>query len=83
MGDETHVRLVDAHAEGHRGDDDHAVVAQKPRLMGRPLFSRQAGVVGQRVVAFAAQEFRDGLGLAPRQAIDDAGVAAALVEEAQ
>ena len=41
VGDEAHVGLVDAHAEGDRGDDDHAVFAQEPRLRRRPRRRRR------------------------------------------
>jgi hypothetical protein len=44
VGDEAHVRLVDAHAEGDGGDDDHALLAQEAppgalaRRAGRPAW---------------------------------------------
>ena len=41
----------------------------------------QAGVVGQGVDAAFGQRCRGGLDLAPRQAIDDAAVAAMAIEE--
>ena len=77
VGDETHIRFVDAHAEGDGGHHDHAVFAEKPRLVPRPLARGHAGVVGQGVVADGTELFGHGLHLAPRQAVDDAGLAVA------
>ncbi len=54
VGDEAHVRLVDAHAEGDGGDDDDAVLAQEALLVARAGLGRQAGVVGQRGPALVA-----------------------------
>ncbi len=49
MRDEPHVGLVDAHAEGDRGDHDQAVLPQEPRLVGCAWPRVQAGVVRQRL----------------------------------
>src|SRR3989442_1217286 len=58
------VGLVDAHAEGHRGDDDVDVVALEGLLRPRARLDLHAGMVGQRLHALLAQELRrrlDGL----------------------
>ena len=81
MGDETHIRLVDAHAESDGGDHHHAVVAQEARLVGGADVVRQTGVIGQGIVARFAQCLGGGLHLAPGEAIDNAGFAAMLVEK--
>ena len=72
VGHEAHVRLVDAHAEGDGGDDDHPVVALKAVLMAPAHIAGQPRVIGQRVKARLGQLPRRLLDLAPRQAIDDA-----------
>ena len=53
VGDEAHVGLVDAHAEGDGRDHHDAVLAQEAVLVALPHVGVQAGVVGQRVDAFA------------------------------
>ena len=47
MGDEAHVGLVDAHAEGDGRRHHHAVVLQEPALVLRPHLGGQPGVIGQ------------------------------------
>ena len=42
VGDEAHVGLVDAHAEGHRGDHDHAFLAQEALLVGVAAWRHRA-----------------------------------------
>ncbi len=74
--DEAHVRLVDAHAEGDGGDDDHALLAQEALLVARARRGVQPGMVGQRVAALRRSARRPSLPSSARQAIDDAGVAA-------
>ena len=83
MRDKAHVRFVDAHAEGDGGAHHDAVLAQEPALVGSAYFSGQAGVVGQGLHAFIAQELRGLLDLAPRHAIDDAGFVAMAAQEIQ
>ena len=76
VGDEAHVGLVDAHAEGDGGDHDDAVLAQEAALVGGAHCGVQAGVVGQGVDAVARhRNSAVCLDLAPRQAVDDAGFA--------
>ncbi|OPZ87627.1 MAG: hypothetical protein BWY76_00366 [bacterium ADurb.Bin429] len=75
VGDEAHVRLVNAHAEGDGGDDNHPVLALKAVLVALAGGGVHAGVIGQCVPALRRQPVRDLLGLAAGQAVDDAGVA--------
>ena len=65
VGDEAHVRLVDAHAEGDGGDHHDAVFTQEAGLVGCPHVAGQAGMVGQGIVAAFAQRLGGGLHLAP------------------
>ncbi len=81
MRHEAHVRLVDAHAEGDGGAHHDAILAQETALVVSAHFRRQAGMVGQGVEALAAQEFGSLLDLAPRHAVDDAGLATMATQE--
>ena len=55
MRDETHVWLVDAHAEGDRGADHDAVLAQEALLVRAALCGIHSGVVRQRGDAYYAK----------------------------
>ncbi|CRP95037.1 hypothetical protein PAERUG_E5_London_17_VIM_2_12_12_01577 [Pseudomonas aeruginosa] len=83
VGDETHVGLVDAHAEGNGRHHDQAFLVEEALLVVGTQFVGQSGVIRQRGEALVAEEFRDLLDLLPRQAVDDAGIAAPLGEEAE
>ena len=84
VGDEAHVRLVDAHAEGDGGDDHDTLVALEAVLIAAADIPAEARVVGERVDAGAAEPLGCFVDTAPRQAVDDAGVAAVtLLQEAQ
>ncbi|MNF56789.1 hypothetical protein D3C84_382900 [compost metagenome] len=83
MGDETHVGLVDAHAEGNGGDHDQPFLVEEALLVMGPQVVGQACVVGQRREALLGEEGRHLLHLLARHAVDDAGVATAFGEEAQ
>ena len=74
MGDEAHVGLVDAHAEGDGRHHDDALFALKPCLVQTARAGVHAGVIGQRGHTLPDQPGRGLLGLAPRQAIDDTGL---------
>ena len=75
VGDEAHVRLVDAHAEGDRRDDDDAVLVDEAVLVARARRGVQAGMIGERRDA-GLDERGDGvLDLGAREAVDDAGFA--------
>ena len=73
MRDEAHVGLVDAHAEGDRRHDDHAVVTAEALLRRSAHVVGQPRVVGDRVVTLAAQQLGDLVGALARLAVDDAG----------
>ena len=47
MRDKAYIRLIDAHAEGNRCDDDYAIITQKTGLVLGPYLGRQTGVIGQ------------------------------------
>ena len=81
MRDKAHVRLVDAHAEGDGGAHHDAVLAQEAALVVGAHLRRQSGVVGQGIEALAAEEFGGLLDLAPRHAVDDAGLATMAMQE--
>ena len=83
MRHEAHVRLVDAHAEGDGGDDDHPVVALKAVLMPLAHVAGKARMIGQRIEARLHQLLRRLLNLAPREAIDDARLVPMAVEKPQ
>ncbi len=71
---EADIGLVDAHAERDRRHHDDAVLLQEDILVARSGRRLHAGVIGQRLDAGVAQEFRQFLGLAPRAAINDAAL---------
>ena len=75
MRDKTHVRLVDAHAEGNGGDHHQPLVPQKTILMLPSPFSLQPGVVGQGRDTLAGKPGRRFLDLLARQTIDNACIA--------
>jgi hypothetical protein len=71
VGDEAHVRLVDAHAEGDGRHHDDALARKKRVLMRRALLAALPCVIGQRVEAEAAKIAREHIHLATRVAIND------------
>jgi hypothetical protein len=81
MGDEADVGLVDAHAEGDRGADHQPVLALEAFLGPAALVGLEAGVVGHRGVAGLGQRLGQRLGPGAGGAVDDAGAAAAAVDE--
>ena len=82
MRDEPDVRLVDPHPEGDGGNHHDPLAVDEPILVGLALPSVHAGVIGQRIHPLSAEPFRGLVHAAPRQAVDDAGVAAVLpIEE--
>src|SRR5215831_4003236 len=74
MGDEAHVGLVDAHAEGDRGDHDDAVLAEEARLVDAARAGVEPGVVGQCHGPVLFEELGGLLHGGAGQAVDDAGV---------
>ena len=59
MRDETHIGLVDAHAEGDRGHHDHAFFVQETCLMLAAHIVVQAGMIGQRGEPLFGEPRRD------------------------
>ena len=55
MSDETHIGLIDSHAEGDGGYDDYSLVAQESALMICSSLCRQSSVVGKRIEALRLQ----------------------------
>ena len=84
MGDKPHVRLVDPHAKGDGGNDDDAVLAQKPFLVCCPRVGRQAGVVGHGIKTGIAKPLSRSLDLLARQAVHHPGlIGMLLLQKAQ
>ena len=73
--DESHVGLVDTHAERDGRDDHHAVLAQEASLVRGARASVHAGVIRQRVDTLLPQPLCGLLDFLARQAVDDAGFA--------
>ena len=83
MRHEAHIGLVNTHTEGDGGHHDHALGSLKPLLAAPPLIGGQARMVGQRVETGLDEPLGGSLHLAPRQAVHDAGLAAALAQESR
>ena len=81
VGDEAHVGLVDAHAEGDGRDHDDAVFAQEAILVALAHVGVEAGVVRQGGDALLDQPGRGLVDLLARLAVDDAGLAGVLVAQ--
>ena len=81
VNDVADVRLVDAHAEGDGGDDHVGPLFEKRVLIAVPLVVGQAGVVGQGAVAEARQRRGRLVDFLAADAVDDARLAAALLDE--
>ena len=73
--DVAHVRLVDPHAESDGGDDHHARLGHESVLVRLPRLLLHARVVGERAHPVPRQHGGGLLGLAARQAVDDAALA--------
>ena len=82
MDDEAHVRLVNAHAEGDGGHNHVHLFHQEQVLVLRPGLGVQAGVVRERLDAVDGQQLGHLLHLLAAEAVDDAGLAGILTEEA-
>ena len=78
MGDEAHVGLVDAHAEGDGGDDHDALLLEEALLVLRALGGLETGVIGQCGKPPRAEPRRRLLNRAAGAAIDDARIARVL-----
>ena len=80
---ETHIGLVDAHAERDGGHHDQPLLELEAALVILPRLHLHAGVVGQRDEAAGVEGRGDVLRLALGQTIDDAALALAGLQEAQ
>ena len=76
-----HVGLVDAHAEGHRGDDRVDLLFDERFLVAAAVIVRQAGMVRPHAVAQFLQHGRGLLHVLARNAIDDARLARVPVQD--
>ena len=74
MDHKSDIRLVDPHAKGNGCGHHHGIFLRKTRLIDVPLRCVHTGMIGQCIDAFAAQMFGQIFCLAPRRAIDDAGL---------
>ena len=83
MGHKAHVGFVDAHAEGNGGDHDQAFLVEEALLVIGAQVAGQAGVIRQGGEALRTEERRHLVDLFARQAINDAGIAAAFGEKTQ
>src|SRR6266851_4409800 len=81
MDDETDIRLVDAHAESDRRDDDDALLLEEAVLMALACRGIEPGMVGQREAPLHGEPVGDLLDLAPGLAVDDAGIAPVFLGE--
>jgi hypothetical protein len=61
MNHETHVRFVDAHAEGDRRANHPRFIADEGILIRRPLLRLQSRVIRHRLHALRQQRRRKGL----------------------
>lgn len=82
MGYESHVGLVDSHAEGDGGNHDHAVFGKKAVLVAVSHRLIHAGMIGQRGVPARTQALRRSFGFIARQRVDDAGLPGMPVQQA-
>ncbi len=83
MDDEADVGFVDAHSEGDGGANDLDFVADEELLVLVSFFGGKAGVVGAGGDSVGLEAGGDGFGGFAALAIDDAGFAAAFVDEGE
>src|SRR6516225_7360506 len=81
VSDEANIRLVDAHAEGDRGDGEDPVLLQETVAVAVAHHLVETGVISNGRVAAAVEEFGEPFRPLARSAIDDAALAAMTVEE--
>ena len=75
---ESHIGLIDAHAESDGRNHNHRFFRQETALMRRPHVGSQTGMIGQRIEAFLLQPVCGLLGLVARQAVNNTGMTAML-----
>ena len=78
---ESHVRLVDAHAEGYCGHDDVDLVHDEIILCLRARRCVHTGVIGSCVDVVGSQYLGQFLNFPPREAVNDAALARVLLDE--
>ena len=83
MGDIAHIGLVDAHAEGHGGNEAKPFFLEKGILVGAAQFRGHARMVGQRPNTLATEPVGNILDLGAGKAIDDAAIALVAGQEIQ
>ena len=81
MGDEAHVRLVDAHPEGDGRDGDDGVFTQETVAIAIARRLIHPRMIGQRVVTLLLKVIRKVFGALARRAIDDAAFALVFFEK--
>jgi len=74
MNHESHVRAVDAHAEGVGGDRDVRLAGDENLLGAGAFLLAHAAMIGDAFDAPAGERFGHGIDFFPRRAIDDAGL---------
>ena len=79
---ETHIGLVDAHAEGDGGHDHIHLLHEELVLVTGALVGIHAGVVGQCLDAVHVQHLGHFLHLLPAEAVNDAAATGVLFDEA-
>ena len=77
----SHVRLVDAHAEGYRSHDDVDTLHKEIVLIACPRLRIHAGMVRQSLDAVRNEQFGQLLDFFAAQTVDDAALAGALLDE--
>ena len=80
VDDETHVGLVDTHAEGYGSDYHVDLLHQEGVLVLRAGLGVKAGMVGARLYVVDTQQFGKLLDLLAAEAVDDAGLAGILLD---
>ena len=71
MGDEPHVRLVDAHAERNRRDDHDAVLVDEALLIARARLLIEPRVVRKRENTLRRKPFGRFVDFSARETVDD------------
>ena len=71
MGDEAHVRFVDAHAEGDRRRHHHFFRRYECRLVALAQRGIEAGVIGKRRTPASRHAFRQLLRLVAARCVND------------
>src|SRR5438477_10054245 len=81
VDDESHIRLVDAHAEGNGGDDDLNLVLDEEVLSSLAFLRIETGVVCTRNHALPDQGLFELFSAVAGHAVDDAALASILGDD--